>query len=114
MTHAPGRREIQHDKLVRDRIPQILASHGAKPVTRVLDQDEYRRELRRKLQEEVAEFAQSGQVDELADILEVTYALAEVQGVSRYQLERMRTRKREERGGFEGRIFLVETFAGGT
>jgi predicted house-cleaning noncanonical NTP pyrophosphatase (MazG superfamily) len=100
---------MQHSKLVRDRIPEIIASRGARPITLVLDQDEYRLELQRKLQEEVAEFAQSGQVEELADILEVTYALAAVQGVSRSQLERIRSCKREERGGFEDRIFLVET-----
>jgi predicted house-cleaning noncanonical NTP pyrophosphatase (MazG superfamily) len=102
---------MQHGKLVRDRIPEIIASGGAKPITRVLDQDEYRLELRRKLQEEVAEFSRSGRAEELADILEVAYALAAEQGLNRSQLERMRSHKREQRGGFKGRIFLVETVA---
>ena len=104
---------MQQGKLVRDRIPEIIARSGAKPVTRILGEDEYGVELRRKLQEEVAEFAQSGRLEELADILEVTYALAAQQGVSRSRLENMRSRKREERGGFAGKIFLVDTIAQG-
>jgi predicted house-cleaning noncanonical NTP pyrophosphatase (MazG superfamily) len=64
--------------------------------------------LRSKLQEEVAEFCESGKVEELADILEVVYALAAAEQVSQFQLEEIRKRKRKERGGFEQRIFLTE------
>jgi len=100
---------MKHNKLVRDKIPDIITERGDEPVTQVLDAGAYRRELWRKLQEEVGEFGESGKVEELADILEVVYALAAAKGVSKSQLEEMRERKRRERGGFERRIFLVET-----
>jgi predicted house-cleaning noncanonical NTP pyrophosphatase (MazG superfamily) len=86
-----------------------MAEHGLKPVTRTLEPDAYANTLQRKLQEEVAEYGQSARIEELADILEVVYALAAAQGVNPFELEGIRTRKRAERGGFERRIFLVET-----
>jgi predicted house-cleaning noncanonical NTP pyrophosphatase (MazG superfamily) len=100
---------MKYNKLVRDNIPAIISERGEKPVTRTLDADEYRRELRQKLQEEVAEFGATGRTEELADVLEVVYALAAVEGVSQAQLEEMRQHKLRERGGFSQRILLVET-----
>ena len=61
--------KMKHNKLVRDKIPDIITRRGDKPVTQILSADAYRRELGRKLQEEVTEFGQSGNVEELADIL---------------------------------------------
>jgi predicted house-cleaning noncanonical NTP pyrophosphatase (MazG superfamily) len=95
------------NKLVRDKIPDIIARRGDRPVTRILEADAYRRELRRKLEEEVAEFGESGQVEELVDILEVVYALAAAEGATQLELEEMRGRKRSERGGFDRRILLI-------
>jgi len=100
---------VKYNKLVRDKIPDLIVGRGGKPVTRILDADAYRWELRRKLQEEVAEFGASGEVEELADVLEVVYALAAAEGVSQFQLEEKRKRKRGERGGFDRRILLIET-----
>ena len=100
---------MKYNKLVRDKIPDLIVGRGGKPVTRILDADAYRWELRRKLQEEVAEFGASGEVEELADVLEVVYALAAAEGVSQFQLEEKRKRKRGERGGFDRRILLIET-----
>ena len=99
---------MKHNKLVRDKIPDIITGHGDEPVTQILEAEAYKLELRSKLQEEVAEFCKSGKVEELADILEVVYALAAVEEVSQLQLEEMRKRKRRERGGFDQRIFLIE------
>jgi predicted house-cleaning noncanonical NTP pyrophosphatase (MazG superfamily) len=73
-----------------------------------LDAESYQQELKRKLQEEVTEFNESDEVEELADILEVVYALARDKGVNQYQLEGMRQQKRENKGGFDQRIFLEE------
>ncbi|HET7087318.1 MAG TPA: nucleoside triphosphate pyrophosphohydrolase [Anaerolineae bacterium] len=73
-----------------------------------MDTESYGQELKRKLQEEVAEFNKSDKVEELVDILEVVYALASDKGVSQYQLEERRQQKREDRGGFDKRIFLEE------
>ena len=104
---------MRYNKLVRDKIPDIIMRHGDKPVTQILDAGAYRRELRRKLQEEVAEFGESGEVEELADVLEVVYALAAAEGVSKFQLEEKRERKRRKRGGFDQRVFLIETVSDG-
>jgi predicted house-cleaning noncanonical NTP pyrophosphatase (MazG superfamily) len=100
---------MRHEKLVRDHIPALITQRGEQPVTRILACDEYRHELRRKLHEEVAEFCATGHVEELADVLEVVYALAALEGVSASQLEEIRQRKHTERGGFRQRIFLIET-----
>lgn len=87
-------------KLVRDRIPELFGGHS-----RPLDETEYRHALREKLQEEVAEYLESGELLELADILEVVYALAKLEGVSAAELEQRRAAKAEERGGFERRLW---------
>ncbi len=99
---------MRYNKLVRDKIPEIITRRGDRPVTQVLDANVYRQELRRKLQEEVTEFVESENAEELADILEVVYALAVDGGVSLSQLEEMRKQKRREKGGFDQRIFLAE------
>lgn len=102
---------MQHNKLVRDNIPAIILQHGETPITRTLGTAEYQDALRQKLHEEVAEFCVTGHLEELADILEVVYALAAVAGMSPGQLEAVRQQKLRERGGFRHRVFLVETQA---
>jgi predicted house-cleaning noncanonical NTP pyrophosphatase (MazG superfamily) len=91
-------------KLVRDKIPQIIRSEGLQPITYVADAAEHGIRLRDKLAEEVEEFIASDDPEELADILEVLYALAEHAGTSRQQLERMRATEAAERGAFAGRV----------
>jgi predicted house-cleaning noncanonical NTP pyrophosphatase (MazG superfamily) len=92
-------------KLVRDKIPQIIRSKGLDPVVWTASAEEYGIRLRDKLQEEVAEFiASDNDPEELADILEVLYALAEEVGTDPQQLEKLRAVKAAERGGFAERI----------
>lgn len=91
-------------KLVRDRIPDIIRSQGLKPVVRVASPDEYEALLRDKLGEEVAEFLASGDVGELADVVEVVYALAALAGVDSGHLELLRAAKADDRGGFAERL----------
>ncbi|MEW1735592.1 nucleoside triphosphate pyrophosphohydrolase [Nocardia beijingensis] len=91
-------------KLVRDHIPEIIRSDGREPSTRTAEADEYRILLRRKLVEEVEEFLQSEDAEEIADILEVLLALAAERGLTAADLEGIRQRKYEERGGFSARI----------
>lgn len=92
-------------KLVRDKIPEIIRSRGLEPVIWTASNGEYRVRLRDKLQEEVAEFlASDNDPEELADILEVLYALAERAGVDWQQLEKLRAVKAADRGGFAERI----------
>ena len=96
------------NKLVRDKIPAIIIKSGQEPTARILSEDEYHQALIDKLHEEVAEYAKSKASEELADILEVAYALAETAGLSPQQLEDIREQKAEQRGGFTERIFLEQ------
>jgi predicted house-cleaning noncanonical NTP pyrophosphatase (MazG superfamily) len=94
-------------KLVRDRIPEIIRADGAEPVVHVAGPEEYHTRLRDKLGEEVAEFLGAGDAEapeELADLLEVVWALARDLGLDPAQLEKLREAKAAERGGFAGRI----------
>ena len=94
------------NKLVRDRIPEIIAGIGQTCKTRTLSQEEYLAALKDKLREEVAEYEESGALEELADILEVVRALAEADGHTAEELERVRAAKAEARGGFRMGLFL--------
>lgn len=98
----------QFHKLVRDRIPELIRAGGEIPHTRILDEGEYALQLERKLDEEVAEFHADRNPEELADILEVVLALAELLGVSRGELEEIYRSKHEARGGFSEHIFLID------
>jgi predicted house-cleaning noncanonical NTP pyrophosphatase (MazG superfamily) len=102
-----------HNKLVRDGIPRYLSHRNISPITRILDKAEYEVELRKKLREEVEEyFAAQNTQDrrmERADILEVLNALALLEDGDIEQVEVCRKAKLQERGGFENRIFLIET-----
>ena len=97
------------NKLVRDKIPQIIAASGKKCVTEVLQEDAYLQKLDEKLSEELAEYQESKSLEELADLLEVMAAVVKARGYSWEELERIRVRKREKRGGFEDRILLKES-----
>ena len=94
-------------KLVRDKIPEIIEASGATPLTRILETDEYLSCLEAKLDEEVQEFHESKSPEELADILEVVYALAAAQGCSREQLQQIFDAKHTARGGFKKRIYWM-------
>jgi predicted house-cleaning noncanonical NTP pyrophosphatase (MazG superfamily) len=100
---------LDYHKLVRDGIPGIIEAGGGQPVTRVLDQAGYVAALRAKLMEEAEEAraAPDWQLrSELADVLEVLRALAAAYGMSWEDVEAEGARKRDERGGFDQRIFL--------
>ena len=96
-----------YNKLVRDRIPELIRAQGETPHTRILEQEEYTAHLEAKLDEEVAEFHRDRNLEELADILEVVYALAEDLGHTRQELEAVYDHKHEDRGGFRDRVFLI-------
>ena len=94
-------------KLVRDKIPEIIEAGGATPLTRILETEEYLACLEAKLDEEVQEFHESKSAEELADILEVVYALAEARSCSRGQLQELFDAKHAARGGFAKRIYWM-------
>jgi predicted house-cleaning noncanonical NTP pyrophosphatase (MazG superfamily) len=96
----------EYDKLVRDRIPEILEADGERPVTHVADDAEYERRLRAKLNEEVREYREDRDPEELADVLEVVHALRELAGLTEAELAALRAEKAAERGRFADRIVL--------
>ena len=100
---------MKHEKLVRDKIPEIIEASGRRAVTRILSDDEYKTQLERKLSEEVSEYLTDKTPEELCDILEVVFALAKAQGVSQGDLETMRKAKADSRGAFDRKIYLIKT-----
>jgi predicted house-cleaning noncanonical NTP pyrophosphatase (MazG superfamily) len=97
---------IRYDKLVRDRIPDIIRADGKQCDVQVLTDEEYARQLDQKLAEELHEYLQNGEVEELVDLVEVVQAIATMRLGSWEAFERKRAQKRDERGGFEGRLLL--------
>ena len=97
-----------YNKLVRDKIPEIIRSCGKTCITATLSDEDYLRMLDEKLDEELAEYQQSKSLEELADLLEVIAATAKARGYSWEELMQVRDKKRIERGGFEDRILLLD------
>ena len=95
-----------HNKLVRDKIPQIIEEDGKHAKIYVLSDQEYLDALERKLNEEVAEYQKDKNLEEMADVLEVLQAICVARGYSLDQLEEKRKEKFEERGEFQKRIYL--------
>jgi len=95
---------MEGGKLVRDRIPDILRSKGLDPIVTVSGESTYFELLRKKLVEEVDEFLESEEIEELADVVEVVHALARVLGSDERSLEAVRAAKESERGAFADRI----------
>ncbi|WP_127586128.1 nucleoside triphosphate pyrophosphohydrolase [Paenibacillus koleovorans] len=101
-----------YNKLVRDKIPQIIESKGKQCRARILDEAQYLTELKLKLREETEEYNQASDstsaLEELADILEVVHALASAHGADWDQLEALRIQIAEARGGFKDRVCLID------
>jgi predicted house-cleaning noncanonical NTP pyrophosphatase (MazG superfamily) len=95
---------MKYNKLVRDRIPEILDKKGVPYEKRLASDDEYKTELIKKLEEEIVEFKEEGSIDELADILEVVDALKKLPDYA--NVLDVQKQKRDERGGFDERIIL--------
>ena len=89
-------------KLIRDKIHEIYQLHDI----HIAEDEEYGEELRKKLQEEVDEFKENDSPEELADIIEVIYAIARFKDISIDELEKIRLDKADKRGSFDKRIIL--------
>lgn len=96
----------KYNKLVRDKIPEIIKASGKECDIEIAPKEERYSLLENKLQEEVGEFLEDKNLEELADIMEVLFGLAHVLGYSEEDLLKMRDKKREERGGFKEGIVL--------
>ena len=103
---------MTYNKLIRDKITEIIEQNGGKAVIRQLSHEEFVRFLEMKLDEEVGEYHRDKTMEELADILEVVYALASLHGCSKEELLAVYDEKHEKRGGFERRLLLIESERG--
>ena len=102
---------MKHNKLVRDKIPEIILADGREVSTRILNDKEYEAELEKKLVEECKEVLEAKgehRLEELADVLEVMMALAKNDGYALDDIIVAARQKREKRGAFDKKIFLVE------
>lgn len=100
---------VKYDKLVRDKIPEILKEKGVPYKTHIASDNEYRQKLENKLREEVGEFLRCPIKEELADVLEVIYALCDLYNFDKVELEQIRRERAEKRGGFKDKIILDES-----
>lgn len=101
-------KKIEYNKIVRDKIPEIIKSEFKECTTKVVygkDKLEY---LYKKLFEESSELSESGSIEELADIQEVVNAIRKELGISEEELEKVRISKVDKRGGFDKGIVLIE------
>ncbi|MBE7005937.1 MAG: phosphoribosyl-ATP pyrophosphohydrolase [Ruminococcaceae bacterium] len=97
-----------YNKLVRDRIPEIIEASGKSCSTEILSAEDYLRMVDAKLDEELAEYHKDQNIEELADLLEIIRAAVIARGYTIEDLERVRAEKAAKRGGFEKRILLKE------
>ena len=100
---------MSYGKLVRDKIPEIIIKNGEKPITRILDDQEYVLELEKKLMEEANEVLTAKgkeRLEELADLLEVMESLACSESSSLEEVLNIKQNKKQKRGGFEEKIYL--------
>ena len=95
-----------HNKLVRDKIIDIIKSDNCKPIYRALNDEECLLEANKKLLEEVNEYLASGEVSELCDIEEVLRLIIKLKGMSYEEFDQKRETKNDKRGSFSKQIYL--------
>ena len=98
----------KYNKVIRDKIPEIIADSGKKYTLKQLDDVLFLADLEKKLIEEVNEYTESKDVEELADLLEVIYRISELRGVNSEELDEIRKDKAEKRGKFASNLFLID------
>ncbi|WP_421377998.1 phosphoribosyl-ATP pyrophosphohydrolase [Bacillus salacetis] len=101
-----------YNKLVRDKIPEIIESNGKKFTTRILSNEEYITELKNKSFEELEEYrnaiTREEALEELADLMEIVHAFARSHGTNLEEVEEIRRNRAEDHGGFNEKIFLID------
>jgi predicted house-cleaning noncanonical NTP pyrophosphatase (MazG superfamily) len=100
--------KIPYNKLVRDKIPQLIEESGRKQTSRVLNEGEYINALIDKIIEEIEEFRASGEEEEIADVYEALDCLVKLKGYEPMHIDYIRLIKREARGSFKERILLID------
>ena len=97
---------MDYNKLVRDKVPEIIKKNGEKPFTHIAEDEEYWEKLKDKLREEINEFLENQTPEELSDILEVVEAISDFKGWKREEIDKIKKQKQEIRGGFKNKIIL--------
>jgi predicted house-cleaning noncanonical NTP pyrophosphatase (MazG superfamily) len=97
-----------YNKLIRDKIPQLIKESGRKPTTRILNDEEYFEALINKVVEEIEEYRESGNEEELADVFEVLDSIVKFKDYEPMHIDYLKIKKKEARGTFDQRIFLEE------
>jgi len=99
---------MKYNKLIRDKIPEIIKKVNKKPITHIASEEEYWKKLKEKLLEETKEFIEEPNEEELSDILEVINAICKYKNFSRERINKIQKEKAEKRGSFNKRIILDE------
>lgn len=99
---------MKYSKLVRDKIPELIKQKGHNPITHIANKEEYWKKLKEKLKEEINEFLEDSDEEEIADILEIIYAICNFKKINIKQLELLRKKKADKRGIFKEKIILDE------
>ena len=98
-----------YNKLVRDKIPDNIDKiDGRKATYKILDDEDYLKELDKKLFEEAHEFIEEHSIEELGDLIEVVLAIMEFKNISMEEVEEVRKNKKDKNGGFENKIYLID------
>ena len=100
---------MKYNKLVRDKIPEIIKKKGEKCKTHIANVEEYWGKLKEKLQEEIKEFSENETIEEMADILEIIDAVCSYKKFGKGKLESIKKQKAKERGRFKKKIILEES-----
>lgn len=96
-----------YNKLVRDKIPEEINSmEGRKAKFRIMDDNEYIKELNRKLLEESNEFVEENDIEELADVMEVMESIMKIKNIQWEEVKKIQTKKRDKKGSFDRKIYL--------
>ncbi|MBT4209877.1 MAG: nucleoside triphosphate pyrophosphohydrolase [Candidatus Komeilibacteria bacterium] len=99
----------KYNKLIRDKIPEIIITNNGQPVTHIASDDEYKIKLKAKLLEEANEFIESEDITEIADIYEVIDAICKLYGFNKEEIAKIKQDKFNKRGGFDKKIILDES-----
>ena len=111
-----SKKEIIYNKLIRDRIPEIISADGWFPETKVLNKKDFIVELKKKIFEEAKELNEGKDhqnlIEELADIQEIIDTVLKEKQVKLADFRKLQTKKRQKRGGFKKKLFLISTTQG--
>ena len=104
---------MKYDKIIRDKVPEIIKANGSKRDTKVVNGYEAIGYLIEKIHEETDELSEARNVEgkaieELGDILECIYSIASKMSVPMERIDFVRNNKALDRGRFDKNIILLE------